>query len=218
MPSPKHWCQPLVGVPLERAISDAEVVYPWLMALGQQGWPIVSTGYGRTDVTRNRMAEHLLESPQTHLVMLDIDHDHPQDVVARLVRAVEEDPGRLVVTALSFRRGQPYEPIAYGRNEEGEFTPVIDWGPGEVLAVARIGFGAAIIAREVFNRIDWPWFKYEYPQRGQYPTEDIWFAKQCEAAGIGMYVDTRIRNDHLSVARVNESVFRGYLGMLEGQE
>ena len=217
----RHQVRPLVGVLLERAISNADEVYPWIIALGQQRWPIVDTGYGRTDVSRCTMVENMLTSDidYTHLVMLDIDHDHGQDVVPKLIRAVTEDPSRLVVTALSFRRGQPYEPIAFRRNDEGLFQAVLTWEPGEVLGgLARIGLGAVIIAKEVFERVPWPWFKYEYLNRGEYPSEDIWFAKQCEAAGIGMYVDTRITNDHLSVARVNESVFWGYIKMREDQE
>jgi len=217
----KHEVRPLVGVLLERAISYADEVYPWIVALGQQRWPLVNTGYGRTDVTRCNMAEHLLGSDvdYTHLVMLDIDHEHQHDVVARLIRAVTEDPARLVVGGLSFRRGKPYEPLAFRRNEDGLFQAVLTWKPGEVLGdIARLGFGSVIIAKQVFERVPWPWFKYTYPKRGEYPSEDIWFAEQCEAAGIGMFVDTRVTNDHLSVARVNQGVFWGYIKMVEEQE
>lgn len=207
---------PAVGIPLERAISNASEVTPWLVAVAQQGWPFISQSYTRTDMARNLFAEHVLAHEQfTHLVMLDIDHDHPFDVVTRLVRSVEEDAARQVVTALSFRRGQPYEPVAYRRTEENRFVAVLDWEPGEVLQVDVVGCGAIIIAREVFERVPWPWFGYSYPARGEYPSDDVWFSERCRNHDVNLYVDTRIRNDHLTVARVNDGVFRAYLHHIE---
>jgi len=205
--------RPIVGIPLERAISFADQVYPWMMAIAQQ-WPICVQSYQRVDKGRNIFAEHLLDEPRfTHLVMLDLDHEHPIDIVGKLCESVAEAPDeRRAVSALAFRRAQPYDPIAWRWDDEvEEFYSITSWEPGEVLEVDQFSTSACIIAREVFEEMPWPWFKYQYPKRGIYPTEDIWFCTEARRLGIKMHVDTRIRTLHLNVGRVDEAVFRHYV-------
>lgn len=205
--------RPIVAIPLERSISYADEVFPWLVSVAQQGYPFAFQPYGRVDVVRNRFAEHLLANPQfSHLVMLDLDHAHPADIVARLCQTVEETPERQVVSALTFRRGKPYDPIAFRMDGERVYS-VVDWTPGEVIEVDVVGFGATIIAREVFERIEPPWFRYEY-QSGNleaFPTEDIYFSRACRSAGVRLWVATGVVTDHLHTGRVNEQVFRAFM-------
>ena len=69
--------RPLVCVPLERAISFADEVVPWLVAIAQQGWGFGLQAYGRTDVTRNRFAA-------TMVVCLDHKKTSPRNRVSHL--------------------------------------------------------------------------------------------------------------------------------------
>jgi len=216
--------RPLVGIPIERAISYAPVVRSWMMGIAQQGWPQVALDYNRTDVARHLMAWQLLdETDCTHLIMLDIDHDHRLDIVIKLCASIAEArdhddiPDREVVSALCFRRGKPYEPIAYREDDEGLLSVVMEWERDEVLEVDRMGFGAVIIAREVFERLPLPWFAYSYRQveSRHFPTEDDHWSRLCKAHGVKMWVDTRIRAPHLTIARVNEQTFQGYLALQE---
>lgn len=217
-PTAVNGITPLIGIPWERSIAHASEVHPWLLGIAQQGFPFIGYGYDRTDVQRNEFAEHLLgESQFSHLVMLDLDHRHPYEAVMQLCASVAEDEARQVVAALSFRRGEPYEPLMY-RLEDDRLISIVEWEPGEVLEVDATGTGAIIISREVFEALPWPWFKYEYPERGHYPTEDTFFCKLCKEHGIPMHVDTRIRNDHLMTVGVNEEFFRAYVAERMKQE
>lgn len=205
---------PIIGIPLERSISHASRVIPWIATIAQKGYAFAFLPYGRTDVTRNRFAVHLLENPKfTHLVMLDLDHEHPPDIVERLCQRVAEDPTRQVVSALAFRRGEPFDPIAYRFDEEDpeQLYSVSEWQPGEVLEVDRLGFGAVIIERSVFDVLPKPWFRYTYEKEDSYPTEDVWFSQSCLDHGVKLWVDTGTVTDHLITSMVNERVFRGYL-------
>lgn len=213
--------KPLVCIPLERAISYADEVVPWLVGLGQQGWVFGFRGYGRTDVTRNEFVKHLLgKTDCTHLVMLDLDHAHPPDVVWRLCKRAAEDRTRRVISALAYRRGAPFEPIAFRWDEKiGKFFAVLD-GNG-LVEVDRLGFGAVIIARDVFEEIGWPYFSYVYEtgEDGErYPTEDMWFSRRCQEQGIRLWVDFDLVTDHLTVSRVNGLVFESYLRSQEGEK
>jgi len=202
--------KPVVAIPLERSISYSDDVFPWLVAVAQQGWKFLFLPYTRIDTARNRFGLHFLKTDATHLVMLDIDHRHPFDVVQKLVARVQEDPSRLVVAGLYFRRSQPYDPLMFRVDDTGVYA-IVDWEPGELLQVDGLATGAIIIAREVFERLEFPWFRYVYAKEDEFPGEDTYFCNQCNAAGIKLWVDTGNQSEHLYPGRINEAVFRAYL-------
>ena len=212
---------PIVALPLERATSYSEIVLPWIISIAQQGWAFIDPSYRRTDLARNHACYHLLDNPRfTHVVMLDMDHRHPRDIVGKLCRAVAEDPSRAVVSALTYRRGVPYEPIAWTLNEEGKFEAITEWNEGDVLEVDQCSPACTIISREIFEEVDPPWWMYTYPpEKFYYPTEDVYFAKLCRDNGFKMVVDTRIESEHLGTAFIGEDTFRGYMRLMaEKQE
>lgn len=206
--------RPIVGVPMERAISYADEVFWSFIALAQQGYPFIRLPYTRVDVARNKFALHLLKTDYTHLVMLDLDHAHPANVVERLCARVRESDGeREVVAGLNFRRGQPFDPLAFVVRDERVYA-VASWEPGEMIKVDRVGLGCVIVAREVFEQLPgppWFWYDYSISAADCWPTEDIAFSKLCRENGIDLWVDTSISSDHLINGRINETVFRAYL-------
>ena len=172
---------PIVSLPLERATSYSEIVTPWILSIAQQGWAFIDPSYRRTDLARNLACYHLLDNPRfTHIVMLDMDHQHPRDIVGKLCRAVAEDRTRAVVSALTYRRGVPYEPIAFRLNDEGKFVAVTEWQRGEVLEIDQCSPACTIMSREIFEEVDPPWWAYTYhPEKYYFPTEDIFFSQLC---------------------------------------
>lgn len=196
----------LIGVPLERTIPQATF---WsFIAIAMQGFPFVQQSYQRTDVARNEMAKTLLNSDCTHLLMLDIDHNHPYDIVARLGRWVREDPKKLVIGGLNFRRGAPYEPMAYWLTEDNKYRHV-PTDTGELIEVDAMATASMLVAREVFEKLEPPWFRYEYKREseGKHTSEDMVFCRACKAAGIKLYVDTTCTSPHLIDSFVDRAVF-----------
>ena len=205
----------LVGIPLERTISHASLVFHRFLELAAQGPAILHQDYTRTDLARNRFAISLLESNYTHLLMLDLDHVHPRDIVQRLARWPLMNPDIQVVGGLNYRRSEPYEPCCFFINEKGDgVNAPAEWSPG-LLKVDYIGTGSILIAREVFEKIEPPWFKNLYGIEAnwadEWPGEDIGFSDACRAAGIGMYVDTTTTSPHVSDRLIGEKTFRAYL-------
>jgi hypothetical protein len=205
----------LIGVPLERTIAHASLVFHRFIEIAAQGAVFLKQDYTRTDLARNRFAMKLLESDYTHLLMLDLDHVHPADIVQRLARWVLMDPAIEVVGGLNFRRSEPYEPCCFFKNEEmGTVNAPAEWGPG-LLKVDYIGTGSILIAREVFEKIEPPWFQNIYGIEAnwadEWPGEDIGFSEKCAAAGVGMYVDTTTTSPHVGERLIAEKTFRAYL-------
>ena len=210
------WIYPriLVAIPLERSISNASLVFHRFMEIAAQGVAILKQDYTRTDLARNRFAIKLLESQYTHLLMLDVDHVHPRDIVQRLARWPLMNPEVEVVGGLNFRRSEPYEPCCFFKDDNGRVNAPADWSAG-LMKVDYIGTGSILIAREVFEKIEPPWFYniYNIPANwdDEWPGEDIGFSEKCNAAGVNMYVDTTTTSPHVGDRLIGEKTFRAYL-------
>ena len=204
--------KPVVGVLLERSISHADKVFWPLLSIAQQGFPFIRMSYGRTDLVRNKMALQLLKSDFTHLIMLDIDHIHPVDIVQRLMATFTKYPEIQVVGGLNFRRGEPYDPCAFLQGDDGLYYPMYQWPKG-LVEVDALGTGCIAIAREVFELIPPPWFYNDYTKVMQdiWPGEDIGFAEKCREYGIKQFVDTTITSPHLIDSVVDERSYQVFL-------
>lgn len=200
-----------IAIPMERTVPQASF---WaFMRLAQQGYPLLQLPYMRTDLARNRYVLTLLKSSYSHILMLDLDQIHPFDIVEKLVGRVREDPSRLVVGGLYFRRGEPYEPLAMKRNGDGYMYAIGEWAQG-CFEVDVIGTGCLLISRQVFEIIPGPpWFFYDYSNAKEdgWPTEDIAFCHLCAKHGIKIYVDTTVTSPHLADTVIDERAFREFL-------
>lgn len=205
----------LVGIPLERSISHASLVFHRFLEIAVQAPVILKQDYTRTDLARNRFAIKLLESHYTHLLMLDVDHVHPADIVQKLARWVLMDPSIQVVGGLNFRRSEPYEPCCFFKSPDGTTVNApAEWSAG-LMKVDYIGTGSILIAREVFEKIEPPWFFNQYGIEAnwadEWPGEDIGFSERCTQAGIDLFVDTTTTSPHVGDRLIGEKTFRAYL-------
>lgn len=191
---------PLIAVPPFRTgVTHPEILFD-LIQIAKQGWTFLRIGNQRIDAARNKAARALLKNDEfTHLLMLDADQRHKPETVRQLGRRWADDQTRLVISALYHRRGEPYEPLAFNQDEDGHMYQLTSTPPG-IGKVDYLGTGCILIAREVFERIPEPWFKYDYPidEHGvvHYPSEDIWFSRKCREAGIDLWLDTTIESAH----------------------
>lgn len=201
----------VVGIPMPGYITDFAFVH--FVEIFRKGWPNIDHLYGRVDSNRNRMAKALLEKTDaTHILMLDADHLHPPDVVEHLARWVLDDPGRKIVGGLHFRRGAPYEPCAFVYGADGDLHAATEWDQG-LVEVHAIGHGSILIAREVFETMEKPYWAYTYnhADRDIYPSEDMYFSFNARQAGFKMYCDTTQTSPHMIHGLVDEQVFRQWL-------
>lgn len=202
----------VVAVPLERTLPG--IVFGHFWAIAVRGWPLFETTYGRTDVQRDHFARLLLATEFTHVLMLDLDHLHPPDIVERHALRVLENPDRQVIAGLHFRRGEPFDPLAFVFSEAGSMHPIATWPPNACIEVHALGHGSLLVHRAVFERIgDPPWWAYDYGQAagGRFPSEDLYFCYLCREAGIRLWVDTGITSPHLIDNVVTEAVYRAWI-------
>lgn len=210
------WIYPrvLVCIPLERSVSYADMVFFRFMEIAMQGPAMIDVKYGRIDVVRNIAATQLLASEYTHLLMLDIDHQHPIDIIQRLARWVLLYPNIEVVSGLNFRRREPFDPVAGSYDKDSKQKDrkmLVNWPQG-LLPVDEVGGASLLVSRTVFTKLRPPWFfnVYDEVMSNSYPGEDIGFSRKCKEAGIQIYVDTTTSSPHCSEVLVTEETFRAY--------
>lgn len=208
----------VLGLPLERSVSHIPFMH--FMEMQARGcWPTFKRFYARTDVNRNEFARMLLDSDFTHLAMLDTDHLHRPDVIEMMARHVVQDPDKLVVGGLHFRRGQPFEPCVFFKGDDGLFHAPAEW-PRALMRVDILGHGTLLVSRKVFEQIQGPWWEYRYKPfqegvKAVYPSEDVYFSELCTAAGIKLWCDTTLTSPHQTESWVDEETFRNVLAANE---
>jgi hypothetical protein len=168
---------------------------------------------------RNFAAEAFLQSNYTHLIMLDSDHVHPLDIVQRLCRMVIDDPGRGIVGGMNYKRCEPYSPCAYVDKPDGAYR-VHEWEGQEPFQVAAMGFGSVMIAREVFQTVDKPWFYHDFSGAAvnpdfAYPGHDLAFCRRAAKSGFDAWVDFTLCSPHMTANRVTELTYRTFCAMKE---
>lgn len=197
----------LIGFPCERTVmvqamdGMASVIYRAAL----HNWDIFNFGYRFTDVARNQMAEKLLESDNTWLCMLDSDHRHAPDVVEKLVACALAFPDQVdIVSGLNFRRGTPYEPMAYRYSDDGRLVPLYRWGEG-LIEVDAVATCAVLIHRRVFEALTPPWFWFSYREDGRWQGEDINFFRRLKReTKFRVWVHPQITSPHLIVDEVGD--------------
>lgn len=178
---------------------------------GELGYVPMWLQYGRTDWNRQSCAEAFLRSTKNDddtLVMLDIDHDHPKNIVEKLV-ADDKD----VVVPLMFRRGEPYQCCAFRRTPDGVLHHIATF-PAGLHKMDALGAGALAIKRKVFTTLQaaghcWFW-KYEYKDNLESPSEDLYFSKICGEAGVEMWLDCDIETPHITYGFIDRSTHDEY--------
>jgi hypothetical protein len=182
---------------------------------GEKGYRHLRYGYSRTDFVRNQFIKSFLENSSRDndlLVMLDGDHKHPAEIVSRFAA---QDPKYGVVGALAYRRGEPYDPLFFIRIN-GKLTALAEITYGNLYQCAIVSTSAISIRRWVLLELQQkgyvqPYFRYEYPTDGSEPSEDMYFGRICEAAGIWHYCDTSMIIPHATKQFVDRETHEAYI-------
>lgn len=186
-----------IGIPhtglvtMEWAIAFRNLILPCPTMYGvERGRPI--------DVSRNEIVANALKSPVTHIFFLDSDVIPPPNALVRLLSHDLPIVSGLYWSKYGF-------PFVMREGKDGLFEPMKRVEFGKLIEVDAIPMGCALIKREVFERMGWPWFKMEVGKEPLGVSEDYWFCKRARELGYKIYVDTGVLCGHVTLAK-----FDGY--------
>jgi predicted peroxiredoxin len=156
-----------------------------------------STDKKPLDAARNFLAEKLPDDAD-YLLFLDSDTLPPSDAIEKLL--AHDKP---IVGGLYFMRMPPFWPLMMKRDAAtGLYAAIKDWPENSLVEVDSTGLGCLLIKREVFEKIEKPWFKFEPPL-----SEDFYFCRRARDAGYKIFVDTSVKCEHLGTFSVNHEFY-----------
>lgn len=162
-----------------------------------------STDRMYTHSAENLVAKEFLESDCTHLFMTEMDMVLPIDIIPALL-ALDKP----VASGLYFLRGGKGEPCLYVKtitppDNPYPHTPVRIFPHEEPFKLGKKGgcpgLGCVLIRREVFEKIEYPYFDLKENGYGS----DMYFYTKVRDAGFEVWVDPRMRCGHMDYTEVN---------------
>jgi hypothetical protein len=134
---------------------------------------------------RMELARQALEEKADYLLWLDSDMRFPKETIGHLI--LRDKP---IVAANYATRRMPVKPVAM-RDEGGKINRVYTDTESEGLeSVDYVGMGVMMTKREVFEKVEAPWFAIPYSTIGNhYIGEDVFFCKKAKEAGFEVLLD-----------------------------
>jgi hypothetical protein len=131
---------------------------------------------------RQVLAKTALEQGVTHMLWIDSDMEFPSDMLLRFLK--RDEP---IIGINAMNRRKPFRNTALVKPEEPLVTTPDSSGLEKVY---RMGFGVVWMAVEVIERMELPWFEFQWvPEVSLFMGEDYSFFEKAKALGYELYVD-----------------------------
>ena len=160
---------------------------------------------------RNRIARLAVDRKADYVFMIDNDVTVPKNALKNLLDDAKDVclgyyahrdgdnvyRGRTCLCKLKDEKGVAY--YNYPLESEYTGTEMLQMrGNGEYkIRIHGGGMGCALIATDVFGRIEYPWFDWANYKNHTMLSEDLYFCENCRKRGIKIYGDTRVSCGHL---------------------
>jgi hypothetical protein len=160
------------------------VTYRAMLAGEIEPFAMTVNSYGTSILpfSRQILAKTALDQKATHMLWIDSDMEFPSDMLMRFMR---HDAPIVGINAMSRRK--PYRNTAQTMPGEPLTTTLDSTGLEKVF---HTGFGVIWIASEVFEKMEAPYFAFEWmPELSVFKGEDYVFFEKAKALGYECYVD-----------------------------
>jgi hypothetical protein len=183
----------LAGVPTRGGVHEMTTAFMAHLARRADVCPVLVKGRPE-DFVRNNLVRTVLAAPATtHLFIMDSDTEPPRDVLDRLLAL--DVPIASGCYPLLMRNGLRWS--LANKDSDGRYR-LLEWLPSDEqpFEVDAGGAGCLLITREVFEKIKWPWFHWIERKDGSQLSEDIYFFRKCNRAGLRVLVDPQVVCNH----------------------
>ena len=186
----------LIAIPTAKNIEATtfKAIYDLIVPDGYETHFQFFYGY-QVDQVRNLIADWVVKGPYDYLFAVDSDISFAPDTLVKLLSHDKD-----VVSGLYIQRIQGQHTLEiFESNNEGGFTHMpYDKLKGKGLTeVGAVGFGCALIKKNVLVDIGYPQFYYKSAiDHAHTFSEDLYFAKMCQQKGFKIYADPSILCDH----------------------
>lgn len=138
-------------------------------------------------------AKYRVPNP-SHILFLDADVLPKKNTLTRLLGHDKD-----IITGV-YPMSQNGE-LRWSVSRDEDFRGVaIDGLPREPFKVQACGFGVVLVKFEVFERLEWPYWKNEYSPGTIEMSEDIYFCKKALEAEYDIWCDPFVKCNHIRMA------------------
>jgi 2-polyprenyl-3-methyl-5-hydroxy-6-metoxy-1,4-benzoquinol methylase len=151
----------------------------------KQGQPV--------DLVRNELVNMALQYNCDYIMFIDSDMILPPKAIDNLI-----DMNVDIASGLYFSKGKPFLPVARIYQDDKHFY-LEDFEFDRILEVDGVGLGCCLIKSEIFKKIKYPWFKFNWSEwKGQIGqlAEDLYFFDEAKKLGYKVYLNTGITCNH----------------------
>lgn len=156
-------------------------------------------GYG-CGPARTRIADKAIKGCYDYILMVDDDVVLPDGAILNLMEHEVEvclgfyaHQGKTDGTTCLCKQGSNNYDLQYTAEELRKLRD----GGEHLIHVKGGGMGCALIDTQVFEHIDYPYFRWvDYSDRHGTLSEDLYFCEQCNRANIPIHADTRVACGH----------------------
>lgn len=169
------------------------------------------------DTARNTLAKEFLKTDSEWSFWMDADMVLPKDTITQLLKTAKEKNTKMV-TGVYYQRGRRHWPVCWVRDpklENGKNVKHLnddEYNSNEHLGTYAVpgpdavepfradtaGFGCCLIHREVFQRLDDPWFQF-LPGKC---SEDFYFFVSARKKGFELWADPSLRLGHIGAPKI----------------
>ena len=155
---------------------------------------IISRTICYLDAARNMCVKEALKLPIEYILWLDVDQTYPKETAERLIKHI--DSGKMIVGGRTLKKWER-TPLVFKFLEDSMRVRQYDKLKG-LMKIDAMGMGGVMMRPEVFNIIDYPYFKIGYKD-DDHIGEDIYFFRQCKNKNIDVWCDTDLHFGHIQV-------------------
>lgn len=153
---------------------------------------------GQIAHNRNKLVDRFLKSKYEWLLFIDSDTLPPFDVLEMTKN------GKDICSGVYFQwKENKLIPLVYKKSETDfheEYKVFNDVSDEELVEVDGFGAGCLLIHKKVFDKVEKPYFLFEYDENGLVALgEDFYFAEKAKKAGFKVWVDRKMVCSHFKV-------------------
>jgi len=158
---------------------------------------IICQGSVCLDEARNSLVRLAIKNDQTHIFFMDTDQTFLPEAVRLMIEVFEANPDIDACTGLYTWKKAPFTPHIYGGYLDGKFQSAAQFPLDKIFEVDAAGTGILMIKTDLFERTEYPWFKFGFNDDGSFKFgEDLYFFKNAKPLTV---CDPRNRSQHLKL-------------------
>lgn len=206
-----------IALPVRDHLNSATAVSLMTADFSWLGTAVIDRVFIRGNMLTLQRNEAIRQMRGDWLLFIDDDMVFAPDAIKRLI-ATRDELDLDILGGLCFRRGAPYHPTLYMREQptEGYYNFLESWST-DLVEVDATGMAFLVIHKRVFEKIaDTPMPPYEYRVSNPAPDffrwegrlgEDLRFCQDAKAAGCRVFVDTRIEIGHIGELVIDKEAY-----------